>query len=111
MARGVQLGPLRNLIDALWNIKISNYPLRIRHRLWIVSPFSTVGHGLLYFLWINHSFPNFEKAIFCKSHEVTVKGLQTPQKKFLEKISTFPVASTSQSLDIKEGAADAQVVL
>ena len=38
-------------------------------------------------------------------------GLEPPQKKFCEKISIFLGARPSQSLDIKEGAADAQVVL
>ena len=42
---------------------------------------------------------------------LTVIGLEPPQKNFREKISTFLGASPSQSLDIKEGAADAQVVL
>ena len=44
-------------------------------------------------------------------HEVTVIDLEPTPNKFCEDISTFQGGSPSQSLDIKKGAADAQVVL
>ena len=53
----------------------------------------------------------FFQDILNSCHEITVIGLEPPQKNFCEKISTFLGASPSQSLDIKEYAADAQVVL
>ena len=67
-------------------------------------------------MWINHSFPEYSKCLFLQDisdscHEVTVIGLEPPQNNFYENFLTFLGASPSQSLDIKEGAADAQVVL
>ena len=53
----------------------------------------------------------FFKGVLNSCHEVTVIGLKPPKKNFREKISIFLSASPSQSLDIKEGAADAKVVL
>ena len=54
---------------------------------------------------------HFLQDISDSCHEVTAIGREPTQKNFCEKISIFLGASPSQSLDIKEGAADAQVVL
>ena len=45
-------------LGCYWN----HHKLHHRHNL----AHHSLMHGLLYFLWINHSFPNFENAIFYK---------------------------------------------
>ena len=75
-----------------------------------------VKHGLLYFLWIEHSFEKISKLHFFTDiwnsfHWVTHMGLEPHQKKFFWEISKSTGASLSQSLDTKRGVADISIVL
>ena len=74
-----------------------------------------VMHGLLYFLWVSHLFWKFQNAIFQRYFHFLPCGncnsSRTTPRNFGKKISTILGACRPQSLNIKGGAADAQVVL
>ena len=70
-------------------------------------------HGLLYFLWINHSFQKFQNAIFWEVFQIPAmskcnRSRTTPKKLWWK---MFLDASPPQSLDTKRCAADAEAVL